>query len=346
MNNALDEASLVPWLEKHVPGFSGFQALDKFGDGQSNPTYKVSAQSGSYVLRAKPPGELLKSAHAVDREFRVMSALGPTDVPVPKMLALSQEGDASPIGRMFFIMEYLEGRIFWDPALPQCGDDTAARHQIYDAMNETLARLHSVNVAAAGLETFGKPGSYFARQTDRWAKQYRASEVEHNQTVHDVIEWLEANMPEDDGVVSIVHGDYRLDNMIFAPDRNEVIAVLDWELSTLGHPLADLAYQCMQWRLPHNSGMRGLGGLNRTALGLPTEEEYVAAYCRRRGIDSIPDWPFYIAFCFFKLTGILQGVYKRALDGNASNPKRAKQMAVAIPLLAQAAMDEINRSKG
>ena len=273
-----------------------------------------------------------------------MSALGPTNVPVPKMLALSEEGEDSPIGRMFFVMEYLDGRIFWDPALPECGDDTNARHEIYDAMNDTLARLHDVDVTAVGLETFGKPGSYFARQTDRWAKQYRASEIEHNQIVHDVIEWLEANMPEDDGVVSIVHGDYRLDNMIFAPDRNEVIAVLDWELSTLGHPLADLAYQCMQWRLPHQSGMRGLGGLDRSALGLPAEEEYVAAYCRRRGIESIPDWPFYIAFCFFKLTGILQGVYKRALDGNASNPARAKQMAVAIPLLAQAAMDEIKRS--
>ena len=343
MTAHLDEKQLIPWLEAHVPGFAGFQALEKFGQGQSNPTFKVTAESGTYALRAKPPGELLKSAHAVDREFRVMNALASSDVPVPKMLALSDEGDASPIGRMFFVMEYLEGRIFWDPAVPECGDDTASRAAIYDAMNATLAHLHSVNVDAAGLSDFGKPGSYFARQTDRWAKQYRASEVEHNPTVHNVIAWLEAHMPEDDGVVSVVHGDYRLDNMIFAPDRDEVIAVLDWELSTLGHPLADLAYQCMQWRLPHQSGMRGLGGIDRAAIGIPTEEDYVAAYCKRRGIDSIPDWPFYIAFCFFKLTGILQGVYKRALDGNASNPKRAKEMAMAIPLLAQAAQNEIDR---
>lgn len=344
MSNSLDETALIPWLETHVPGFSGFKELSKFGHGQSNPTYRVDAESGAYVLRAKPPGELLKSAHAVDREFRVMSALGSTNVPVPKTLVLSPEGEDSPIGRMFFVMEYLDGRIFWDPSLPELGDDNEARFRVYDGMNDTLAKLHSVDPIAHGLETFGKPGSYFARQTDRWAKQYRSSEVEHNQVVHDVIAWLENNMPEDDGVVSIVHGDYRMDNMIFAHDREEVIAVLDWELSTLGHPLADLAYQCMQWRLPYESGMRGLGGIDRAALGIPSEEDYVAAYCKRRGIDGIPNWSFYIAFCFFKLTGILQGVYKRALDGNASNPKRAKEMSFAIPLLAQAALDEIKRN--
>ena len=342
--NTLDTNTLVPWLEAHVPGFSGYKSMSKFGTGQSNPTYKIEAQSGKYCLRAKPPGELLKSAHAVDREFRVMSALGPTPVPVPKMLALSGEAEASPIGRMFFIMDYLDGRIFWDPALPEMGDDTASRGRIYDAMNDTLAKLHSVDVAAVSLETFGKPGSYFARQTDRWSKQYRASEIDRNQNVHDLIDWLETNMPEDDGVVSIVHGDYRLDNMIFAPARDEVIAVLDWELSTLGHPLADLAYQCMQWRLPHGGGMRGLAGLDRKAIGLPTEEEYVAAYLKRRGLDAIPNWSFYVAFSFFKLAAILQGVYKRAVDGNASNPKRAKEMATAVPLLAQAALDDIERT--
>lgn len=344
--NVLDTEKLVPWLEQSVEGFSGYQGISKFNTGQSNPTYKIDAASGSYVLRAKPPGELLKSAHQVDREYRVMRALGPTGFPVPRMMVLSGEGDASPIGRMFFVMEYLQGRILWDPALPEFGDDNAGRANIYDAMNETLVRLHDVDPNSVGLETFGKPGNYFARQTGRWATQYRASEVEHNQDVHDVIAWLEANMPADDGQVGIVHGDYRIDNMIFHPDRPEVIAVLDWELSTLGHPLADLAYQCMQWRLPNQAGMRGLGDVDRAALGLPTEEEYVATYCKRRGVKSIENWNFYVAFCFFRLTAILQGVYKRALDGNASNPARAQTMAEAIPLLAGAALGEINKPGG
>ncbi len=336
--NALDETDLGPWLEANVAGLSGFKGLHKYGDGQSNPTYRIDAASGTYVLRAKPPGELLKSAHAVDREYRVMKALAATDVPVPKMLALAE--DDSPIGRTFFVMEHLDGRIFWDPALPEV--DAAARGRIYDAMNGALAALHSVNVEAVGLGDYGKPGSYFERQTSRWTKQYIASEVERNDDVHRLIAWLEANMPADDGQTSIVHGDYRLDNMIFAPDSETIIGILDWELSTLGHPLADLAYQCMQWRLPHGSGMRGLGGVDRSALGIPTEAEYVAAYCARRGVETIDNWSFYVAFCFFRLTAILQGVYKRALDGNASNPERAKEMATAVPLLAQAALQEID----
>lgn len=346
--NALNEAALIPWLEEHVAGFSGFQKLSKFGDGQSNPTYSVDAESGRYVLRAKPPGELLKSAHAVDREYRVMKALADTDVPVPNMLVLSENGDASPIGRQFFVMEHLEGRIFWDPAIPSLGegpDSNATRSRIYDAMNKTLAALHAVDPDAVGLAEFGKPGNYFARQTDRWAKQYRASEVEHNQQVHDVIAWLEDNMPEDDGQVTIVHGDYRLDNMIFAPDREEVIGVLDWELSTLGHPMGDLSYQCMNWRLPNGGGARGLAGIDRKAIGIPTEEEYVAKYCERRGIDDVGNWSFYVAYNLFRFLAILQGVYKRALDGNASNPERAKQMSTAIPMLAAAALQEIKNAK-
>ncbi len=346
--NYIDEQVLIPWLEEHVAGFSGFKGLQKFGDGQSNPTYRIDAQSGAYVLRAKPPGELLKSAHAVDREFRVMKALADTPVPVPKMLALSQEGDASPIGRQFFVMEHLEGRIFWDPALAELGEGgeaNAARSRIYDAMNQTLAALHDVDPIAVGLETFGRPGNYFERQTERWAKQYEASEVERNEDVHTIIAWLRANMPEDDGQLSIVHGDYRLDNMIFAPDRDEVIGVLDWELSTLGHPMGDLSYQCMNWRLPNDKGTRGLAGLDRQALGIPTEDEYVRTYCERRGISEIGNWSFYVAYNLFRFLAILQGVYKRALDGNASNPERARQMGAAIPWLAQAALKELN-SKG
>lgn len=335
--NALDEAALAPWLEAHVPGLSGFKRLSKFGDGQSNPTYKIEAESGQYVLRAKPPGQLLKSAHAVDREYRVMNALAATPVPVPKMLALAEED--SPIGRTFFVMEHLDGRVLWDPALPD--HSNAERGRIYDAMNGALAALHDVDPVAVGLSDYGKPGNYFERQTSRWAKQYVASEVERNEDVHRLIKWLEDNMPADDGQSSIVHGDYRLDNMMFANDRDEVIGILDWELSTLGHPLADLAYQCMQWRLPHQSGMRGLGGIDRVANGIPTEDEYVDAYCRRRGVERPANWSFYLAFCFFRLAAIIQGVYKRALDGNASNPKRGKEMAMAVPLLTQAALKEV-----
>ena len=334
-----DIAGLGAYLEANIAGFQNLIRADKFSDGQSNPTYRLFAGSGEYVLRAKPPGKLLKSAHQVDREFKVMAALGSTDVPVPHMLHLATVDN--PLGRVFFVMEYLDGRIFWDPALPDCNNDERA--SIYDAMNGTLARLHSVDVAANGLSDFGHPGNYFARQTDRWIKQYKASALSQNNDMDRLMDWLVDNMPNDDGVVSLVHGDYRLDNMIFAKDRSEVIAVLDWELSTLGHPLADLAYQCMQWRLPYKAGMRGLGGIDRAALGIPTEAEYVAAYCARRGIDAVENWHFYLAFCFFRLAAILQGVVRRAHDGNASNPERALQMAQAIPVLASMANDMIKK---
>ena len=282
--NALDEAALGPYLAEHIDGFGSLVSIDKFKAGQSNPTYLVNATGGKFVLRAKPPGELLKSAHQVDREYRVMKALWPTPVPVPRVLHLADED--SPIGRMFFVMEYLDGRVLWDPALPDaCDNDDRAT--IYDAMNATLAALHDVDIEAVGLSDFGKPGSYFERQFTRWTSQYRASETERVEAMERLIDWLEKNQPPDDGIVGLVHGDYRLDNMMFAKDEPRVIAVLDWELSTLGHPYADLAYQCMQWRLPHSSGFRGLGGLDRAALGIPSEGDYVAAYCRRRGIDAI-----------------------------------------------------------
>lgn len=339
--NVLDEAVLAPYLEREVPGFKGFKGLTKFKSGQSNPTYKVSAASGDYVLRAKPPGQLLKSAHQVDREYRVMKALEGTDVPVPTMLFLAPED--SPIGRMFYVMQFVEGRIFWDPSLPEIALN-GERAAIYGAMNATLAALHSVDIEAVGLGDYGKPGNYFERQLGRWTSQYRASETEAVKDMDDLIVWLETNLPPDDGLVSLVHGDYRLDNMMFAPDAPKVVAVLDWELSTLGHPYADLAYQCMQWRLPHQTAFRGLGGIDRAALGLPTEEGYVDDYCRRRGIGGIDNWHFFLAFSFFRLAAICQGVYKRALDGNASNPEKAKTYQMAVKLLAGLAGETIRRA--
>jgi aminoglycoside phosphotransferase (APT) family kinase protein len=340
--NALDQAALAPYLEAEIPGFSGLLSIEKFKSGQSNPTYLLTTTSGRYVLRAKPPGQLLKSAHQVDREFRIMKALAGTAVPVAEMLHLSPED--SPIGRMFYVMSHVEGRIFWDPAVPEIASNTE-RAAIYDAMNATLAALHDIDPAAVGLGDFGRPGSYFERQLGRWTSQYRATETGVIADMDRLIHWLEAHMPPDDGVASLVHGDYRLDNMIFAPDRSEVLAVLDWELSTLGHPYADLAYQCMQWRLPHASGFRGLGGIDRKALGLPSEEDYVAAYCRRRGIGGIADWTFFLAFSFFRLAAICQGVYKRALDGNASNPERGLRHGELVQLLAGLAVEMIDDGK-
>ncbi|MER8665377.1 phosphotransferase family protein [Mesorhizobium sp. M1148] len=338
--NALDQTALALYLEAHIPGFAGLSAIEKFKSGQSNPTYLLTAASGRYVLRAKPPGQLLKSAHQVDREFTVMKALAGTAVPVPAMLHLSAE--ATPIGRMFYVMDFLDGRIFWDPAVPEAaGNDERAA--LYDAMNATLAALHDVDVEAVGLGDFGKPGNYFERQLARWTSQYRASETGTVADMDRLIAWLETHMPTDDGRVSLVHGDYRLDNMIFAHNEPKVLAVLDWELSTLGHPFADIAYQCMQWRLPHASGFRGLGGVDRAALGLPLEEAYVAAYCRRRGLVGIDNWSFFLAFSFFRLAAICQGVYKRALDGNASNPEKAKTYGEAVKLLSHVASKLIDK---
>ncbi|WP_317932268.1 phosphotransferase [Halioxenophilus sp. WMMB6] len=327
-----DCAQLANYLEEHITGFKGPVTATKFAGGQSNPTFLLKTEQSNYVLRRKPPGQLLPSAHAVDREFRVMSALGNTEVPVAKAYHLCS--DESVIGSMFYVMEYIDGRVFWDPALPDLTD--AERTQIYSEMNRVLAALHSVNIAAVGLADYGKPGNYFQRQLDRWSKQYRASETETIADMEALMPWLQANLPADDGRVSLVHGDFRLDNMMFSNDRLEVLALVDWELSTLGHPYADLAYQCMQLRMPHMGVMPGLGGLNRQAMGIPSEGEYVAQYCQRMGIAGIDHWNFYLAFSFFRFAAILQGVKKRALDGNASSDKALQMGAMVAPLAAMA----------
>ena len=337
--NVLDCERLASYLEAHVEGFQGPISAEKFAGGQSNPTFRIDASSGAYVLRRKPPGKLLKSAHAVDREFRVMSALQGSDVPVADPLHLCE--DDSVIGSMFYLMSFKKGRVFWDPALPELAVED--RGAVYDEMNRVLAALHSIDVDAAGLTDFGKPGSYFSRQVSRWGRQYRDSETETLADMDRLIDWVDANTPRDDGRVALVHGDYRIDNLIFDPASPKVIAVVDWELSTLGHPFSDLAYQCMQWRLPHDGLFRGLAGLDRAAIGVPTEEAYVAQYCERMGLDRIDDWTFCLAFSFFRLAAILQGVKKRALDGNASNPERALEMGTLVPELARMAVELIER---
>lgn len=337
----MSEQSLVPidrlnqYLNDNGIDIGRVTAVDKFSGGQSNPTFKVTSDKSQFVLRRQPPGTLLKSAHAVDREYRVIKALNQTEVPVPEAIHLCTDADI--IGTMFYLMEFKQGRIFWKSALPEI-DSPSQRGQMYDEMNRVMAALHNVNVGDVGLSDYGKPGNYFARQLSRWTQQYRAAETEYLQDIEDLILWLEGALPEDDGQVSLVHGDFRLDNLMFAPDKPEIVAVLDWELSTLGHPFADLAYQCMQLRLPSDMGHApGLGGLDRAALGIPSEQAYIEAYCKRRGLNGIDNWTFYLAFSFFRLAAIVQGVVKRAQMGNASNAKAASLEAMMRPLAAYAA---------
>lgn len=336
--DSLDNALLEAYLSEHIEGFRGPVASKKFSGGQSNPTFLLETPDRKYVLRRQPPGKLLKSAHAVDREYRVYKALEHTPVPVPKVYHLCE--DREVLGSMFYVMEFCEGRIFWGAPLPELASNSE-RTQAYEQMGQVLAAIHSVDLEAVGLSDYGKPGNYFERQLGRWTQQYRASEIDPIPAMDQLIAWLETHIPEDDGKVSLVHGDFRLDNMMFAPDKPEVIAVLDWELSTLGHPYADLAYQCMQLRMPATAGnMSGLAGVDRHSLGIPTEEEYVAAYCERMGIEKIDHWAFYLAFSFFRLAAIAQGVAKRALDGNASNKEAAKVGGFVAPL-AMAALNVI-----
>ena len=328
--DTLDTAVLSTYLESHVKGFQGPLTVEKFSGGQSNPTFRVDAASGQYVLRRQPPGKLLKSAHAVDREYRVIAALQNTNVPVASVYHLCE--DTAVIGSMFYLMEYCRGTVFWNPAVPEITDNRY-RSAMYDEMNRVMAAIHSVDLETAGLSDYGKPGNYFERQYSRWSSQYQASEMQENLAMNQLIAWLGKNMPPDDGRVSLVHGDYRLDNLMFHPEKAEVIAVLDWELSTLGHPFADLAYQCMHLRMPSGVGsLDGLQGVDRVEFGIPSEQEYIASYCQRMGLKQIDHWEFYLAFSFFRLAAILQGVAKRATQGNASNKKAATLGTYVDPL--------------
>jgi aminoglycoside phosphotransferase (APT) family kinase protein len=297
--DSLDLKVLGEYLRSNVPDIGDLRDAEKFSDGQSNPTYLLTTSAGQYVLRRQPPGELLKSAHAVDREFRVIKALQGSEVPVARAIHLCE--DRNIIGSLFYLMSYVLGRIFWDPTLP--GLDPAQRTAIYTEMNRVLAALHDIDVEAVGLNDFGRPGSYFERQVSRWSRQYRASEIDPIPAMDHLIEWLPQNMPRDDGKVSLIHGDYRIDNIIFDHGSNSARALLDWELSTLGHPYADLAYQCMQWRMARDAVIAGLGDIEREALGIPSEAHYVAQYCERRGLDGIENWNFYLS------TGLKTGIF-------------------------------------
>ena len=334
----LDIPSVQSYLEANLPGFKGPMTAEKFSTGQSNPTFLLKASSGNYVLRRKPPGALLKSAHAVDREFKVQSALAGSDVPVSKMYLLCE--DDSVTGSMFYVMDYIPGRNFVDPRLKDLSNEE--RSGIFDEMNRVIAALHQVDPEAVGLGEFGPPGNYFERQIGRWSKQYRASETETIEPMDNLIQELTTREAFDDGQRTLVHGDYRIDNMMFDREGTQCRAVLDWELSTLGHPYADLASILMQWHMPPGEEGRGLAGVDRKALGIPTDEEFVAAYCKRRGIVLIDALGYCLAFCFFRMAAVIQGVKKRALDGNASNPERAMKMGEFVKAFAHQGLKALN----
>ena len=337
MAAALDTGAVAAWLEGRLPGFDGPVAARKFDFGQSNPTYRLDTPAGAYVLRRKPGGALLRSAHAVEREFRVQSALAPTAVPVPRMHLLCE--DAGVIGAPFYLMDHVEGRHFRDPRLEELAREDRGR--VVDAMNRTLAAIHTVDLAAVGLTDYGPAGDYYARQIDRWTRQYRASETERIPAMEDLIDALDRGRPADDGRRTLVHGDFRIDNMLFAPDGTDCVAVLDWELSTLGHPFADLAAVLMQWRMPVGPDGRGLAGVDRAAQGLPEDAAFVEAYCVRTGASVTGGLGFHVAFAFFRMAAILQGVKRRALDGNASNPERAARMGAMVPAFAAGGLDAL-----
>lgn len=325
---ALDEAALAAALEAHLPGFRGPLRATKFEGGQSNPTYRLDAASGTYVLRRKPPGALLASAHAVDREYRVLTALQGR-VPVARPLWLCH--DDGVIGSMFYVMAFVDGRVEWDPSLPRHTPEQRSAH--YHAIIDTLAAIHGIDVAAAGLGDFGKPGNYFARQIARWSEQYAQSRTRDIPAMDALIAELPARCPADDGRMALVHGDFRLDNLMWAKDGPQVLAVMDWELATLGHPLADLGYLAMALRLPRNPALPGLAGLDRAALGIPPEAELLERYAAATGQPLPQDWGFVLAFSYFRLAAIAQGVARRAEQGNASNA-RAAEAGRMVDLLA------------
>jgi aminoglycoside phosphotransferase (APT) family kinase protein len=318
------------FLADTIVGFCGPLSAERFAGGQSNPTYRLHARSGDYVLRRKPPGPLLPSAHAVDREYRVMRALAKTAVPVPQVYALCE--DDSVTGSAFYVMEHLDGRILWDQRLPGIAPDE--RGAMFQSMNKVIADLHSVDYRALGLEDFGRPGNYMGRQIARWSRQYRASETAKQPAMDALIDWLPAHLPPE-GAPAIVHGDYRMDNLVFHKTEPRVIGVLDWELSTIGDPLADFVYHTMSWRIDP-ALYNGLGGVDVASLGIPDEGEYVAAYCRNTGRAAIADWEFYMAYSLFRFAAICQGIAKRAIDGTAASAEAERIGSLARPFGEQA----------
>lgn len=333
----LDLAAVEAYLRLHLPGFEGPVEAKKFPVGQSNPTFRLTTPAKDYVLRRKPLGQLLKSAHAVDREFRVQSALSRTQVPVARMHVLCEDPDV--IGSDFYIMDVVEGRNF---LLPTLGELSASdRTAVTMDMCRVLAALHEVQLDKVGLSDYGPSGNYLERQIGRWSKQYKATETEAIPAMEQLIKLLQAQMPRDDGQRTLVHGDFRIDNMIFAKDGTECVALLDWELSTTGHPYADLASVLMQWQMPCDASGRGLKGLDRAAHGLPSDAEFVARYAALRGMDRVENLSFFIAFCFFRMAAILQGVYRRALDGNASNPETGLKLGTMIPVFAEKGVEAL-----